>query len=641
MGMPLRRRPLVAILAVVGLGAAFVAGSHLDSDDGRLLAAGPEPMSYFGDLEVAESCEDLLEWYVDRGLELVGPYGWDGGMYAFADDSGGVGVGVAGAPAGAEAASSSAPALPGAVSQRATSGESGTNVQEVGVDEPDVVKTDGGLLVRIRGGELTTYDVRGGDVERLGDLRIDDLIGGEVLLVDDMVTAIGHDRGSEDDGGRTRVVTVDVSDPSAPVVVETAVFDARQVVARLHGDTVRLVLSAGLPELDFVQPDGDRGEVSAEEENEELVRATSLEDWLPGVALSGGDEEPLLDCSDVALPDDDLGLDTVSIVAFDAGEPASFETTALAAGTTIAYASVDHLYLATGGFGMTCCVMVGTGVPEMAALPPLTIGAQDGTTYVFDFALDDTATTYAASGEVDGVVADRWAMDESGGVLRVAVGPSQRTGNFNSVVTLGREGDDLVELGRVDKLGVNETIQSVRWFDGLAIVVTFRQVDPLYAVDLTDAEAPELLGELKIPGFSEYLHPLGTDRLVGIGQGPVGKNGWGAQAGLFDVTDLTDPRRIDVVSYGSGSWAGAGVDPRQFTWLPEQRTVLTVVSEGTMGRTGYVSVLRLDDGRMHNEMVEVEYGVEVDEVRTVPLPDGRVVLVTGEDVEFFDLSPAV
>ena len=65
---------------------------------------------------------------------------------------------------------------------------------------------------------------------------------------------------------------------------------------------------------------------------------------------------------------------------------------------------------------------------------------------------------------------------------------------------------------------MNETIESMRWFDGLAIMVTFRQVDPLYAVDLTDPAAPTLMGSLKIPGFSEYLHPLGSQRLVGIGQ---------------------------------------------------------------------------------------------------------------------------
>ncbi len=215
---------------------------------------------------------------------------------------------------------------------------------------------------------------------------------------------------------------------------------------------------------------------------------------------------------------------------------------------------------------------------------------------------------------------------------------------------LRAEGDALVEIGRLDKIGRGEQIKAVRWFDGLALVVTFRQVDPFYAIDLTDQRDPTLLGELKIPGFSSYLHPLGGMRVVGIGEGPTGKRGgWGAQAGLFDVTDLTDPARLDVVSYAGGTRALAGDDPRQLTWLPGARTVLTVIQRG---RTGYVSSLQVGGGRLTNTMTQVEYGSDVADVRLVPLPpagaggpggsggsgETRVALVTGDDVQFFPLS---
>ena len=173
-----------------------------------------------------------------------------------------------------------------------------------------------------------------------------------------------------------------------------------------------------------------------------------------------------------------------------------------------------------------------------------------GTTPIFAFALDGLDATYVASGEVEGTIADRWSMDAVDGSLRVAVGASSETGNFNSVITLREDGAELVEEGRVDRLGIDEQIKSVRWFDDLAIVVTFRQTDPLYAIDLSDPAAPELLGELKIPGYSEYLHPLGEHRLIGMGQ-DASMRGMvrGAQAALFDVTDLTDPRQLDVVRY--------------------------------------------------------------------------------------------
>ncbi|HYG92008.1 MAG TPA: beta-propeller domain-containing protein, partial [Nocardioides sp.] len=148
---------------------------------------------------------------------------------------------------------------------------------------------------------------------------------------------------------------------------------------------------------------------------------------------------------------------------------------------------------------------------------------------------------------------------------------------------------------------------------------------------------PSLIGELKIPGFSSYLHPLGSRRLVGVGEGPGPEGRWGAQAGLFNIRDLAQVRRVALQHYGPGTQALAGTDPRSFTWLPQHRTVLTVVADRDRARVGYVSTLRVEDGNLENRMTQVEYGDDVDDVRTVPLPDGRVVLVTGEDVEFFAL----
>ncbi|MEJ7832931.1 MAG: beta-propeller domain-containing protein [Nocardioides sp.] len=636
---PARRRllrPAFSLGALAALGGAFLAGSLVTGPP----ATGPQggtpppggdavPAAYFGELEAAASCDELLDFYVDRGLDLVGPYGWDPYYYG---GFGGVSV--------ADSANVSAYAAP--ASQRAENGESGTNVQESGVDEPDVVKTDGELLVRIDEGELTTYDVTGATTEQLAVLDLGDFEDGEILLVGDRVIALGNDgtreRDSYDYGQTspmTRVLTIGLADPAAPEVVDTMDFDSSLITARLHGDSVRLVTAAGLPALDFVEPGRgngrEGGEQTALEANRDLVRETSISDWLPTGSVDGGTDERLAECEDVALPKDDLGLDTMSVVGFDAADPTSWEVTALAADASLTYASADHLYLATPAFSFGGCFELcvdSVGGPS----------DEDGTTHVFDFELTETGTAYRGAGEVDGMVQDRWAMDEYDGTLRLAVSPTQQTGNFNSVVTMRLEGDELVEVGRVDKLGENETIQSVRWFDGLAIVVTFRQVDPLYAIDLTDAAAPRLMGELKIPGFSEYLHPLGSDRLIGMGQGPTGDRGqWGAQAGLFNVSDLTDPKQKQVVSYAANTMANAGVDPRQFTWLPSKKTVLTVISKGYESRTGWVSVLTLDDGEMTNRMVEAEYGADVDNLRLVPLPDGRVVLVTGDGVEFFDV----
>jgi hypothetical protein len=650
MSLPPRvRRSFTVLGATAGLVGAFVAGTAIASDDDPVHGK-VEPIAFSGDsITLAASCDDLLDWYVTRGVRRVGPWGWDTyytededrGGFDFpnlggGEDSGDSGDAVAGSAA--ESPQAYTPTAPATV--RAENGDSGTNVQELGVDEPDVVKTDGRTLFRVEDDDLVTYDVTGADVERIGSADLQDLDDGELLLSGDTVVVIGTDGGGRGsyypEARETRVIVLDVSDPSDPEVEHTYLYSSATLEARLHGDTVRLVTQAGMPDLDF-ETDDDQDD--ALRENRELVRDTDIEDWLPTVSTDGGDPEPLVDCADVAIPNDGDSLGTIVVVGFEADQPEDRSVSGLAVATQLAYLSSDQLYLATTGAGGEAVQCLDFDCAQERVAPDwLPGGGSDGVTHLYAFDLDGDETRYAASGEVDGWVRDRWAMDEADGVLRLAVGPSQKTGNYNSVVTFRRDGNDLVEAGRVDELGAGEDIKAVRWFDGLAIVVTFMQVDPLYAVDLTDPDDPDLLGELKIPGFSAYLHPLGSHRLLGVGEGPGDRGGWGAQAGLFDVTDLTDPRQLDVLSYGGNTRALVGDDPRQLTWLPERRQVLTVIeSVKRGGQVGLVSVLSLGDGQLENRMVEVEQGSDVTQVRLVPLPDGRVVLVTARDAEFFDL----
>ncbi len=621
------RRITTTVAAATTLAAAVGVGYALGNESGpRLLPPTAPPIALANaDLTVTASCDDLLDSYVQRGLEQVGPYGWGSGMVTF--DAGG--MAESSSPTASRDMASST-----VRTSRSTSNESGTNVQELGVDESDVVKVAGPLLVRMRDGELLAYDVSGDEPFLLSTTRIDDARGndwvgdpgGELLLVGGRAVVLG----SSQDGLSTTITTVDLSDPTSPSIVDATTVQGRASAVRLHGDVVRVVLQNGLPQLDFSYPDGTFGQIRSKLRNRSLVRDTTLSDWLPTV-----DGEPLVDCADVAVPDDDqVSLGTTTVVAFDPASPTDRTTTSVATDSDTAYFSTDRFYLAAGGpqWGVwSDCMDCRQSLPGL--------GGPTGTTPLYAFALDGADTTYVASGEIEGTIADRWSMDAVGGSLRVAVGPSSETGNFNSLITLREDGSSLVEDGRVDDLGVDEQIKSVRWFDDLAIVVTFRQTDPLYAIDLSDPADPRLLGELKIPGFSEYLHPLGEHRLIGMGQ-DASLQGMtrGAQAALFDVTDLTNPRQIDVVRYDRDTFAGAANDPRQFTWLPDQRVALTVVSQGWSGTTGWVSVLSLDDGSMTNRMVEVEHGTDVAGVRLVPLASGKVALVTGEDVTFFTVS---
>ncbi|TWH01941.1 beta propeller domain-containing protein [Nocardioides sp. J9] len=619
-------RPLLTAGVATGVAGAFVAGT-LVGGSGPGTPGGtalPERVAFKADLEPAASCDELLASYVRRGKERVTAWGWDDFRVA-------LGAHGREGPVADRAVNKLSGRTAGQVpkAQRATSSDTGTNVQEAGVDEPDTVKTDGSVLVTVRDDDLVTWDVTGASTERLSSVRLDGIESAELLLAGDTVVAIGADAGAPPEAPGTRVLTISLADPAEPEVVADVSYDAALLSARQHGDTVRLVLESGLPDLDFVEPRGRRTDQAALRRNRQVVEESTIEDWLPTITTDG-DSRQLLDCTDVAIPSDDLGLATTSIVGLDLTSTAEPDAIGLAGRTGIAYESADHLYLATragwDGWDGSCLDWC-RGAPTRTS----------GTTHVFDFELDGSAATHVASGEVEGAVRDRWSVDEADGVLRLALGPTSETGDFNSVVTLRREGEQLVEHGRLDRLGPREDITSVRWFDDLAIVVTFRRVDPLYAVDLTDSSRPRLLGKLKVPGFSSYLHPLGSWRMVGVGEGPDGKGGWGAQVGLFDVRDITDVRRLDVHSYGRSFRALAGTDPRAFTWLPDERTVVTVLERRARTRVGYVSIIRLVDGELRQRLQQVEYGADVDLVRAVPLPDGRVVLATGEQAQFLEL----
>lgn len=625
-----RSRFGIAALALSAMGASFAAGaawSDRDHEPSGRLVAGPErlPLGLEGALVRASSCDELLDWYVDNTVEQVGPWGWDQ-PHVYAVD------GVAEDMGRADSLAPTSGVAP------QSSSATGTNVQEAGVDEADVVKTNGRLLVRVDGDDLTTYDVSGDAVRRLSTI---DLPGprdrtAELLLIGDQAVVVSrafvnHWAGPTDT--RTVVQRVDLADPADPELAATSEYTADVLSTRSYGDTVRLVLRTGLPELDFVQPGDERSEQEALRENRRIVRESRIGDWLPTVSDDDGEPEQAVGCEGMSIPEDFSGGGSVVVVGFGADDPVDRSTMGVATSSDIVYSSTDRLYLATGTGWSGCCVLlddVGSGRWG---------GTYDGTTTLHAFELTGRSAEYVASGEVEGSIRDRWSMDAAAGTLRVALGPTSETGNFNSVVTLREQDGRLEEIGRVDRLGVDEEIKSVRWFDDLAIVVTFRQVDPLYAIDLSDPVRPRKLGQLKIPGFSSYLHPIDGDRMIGIGtDASLSGMTRGGQAALFDLSDLRAPKRVDKVDYGKNREALAGHDPRQFTWLADRSTALTVIGQwgGAGGRVGWVSVLEVGEGgSLTNTLVRGTYGErDVATLRTVPLPDGRVVLASEDSARF-------
>lgn len=592
----MRTRTVVAgLIAVAAMAIPVVlisiGGSGDDADGG--LDGGPA-----GDLVLASSlqpfgdCDALLEYYQEAALDLVGPYGLGGG-FGYAGDGDIPETGEE----RAVAADATAPAAdPGY--EAVGPGETGTNIQEAGVDEPDIVKTNGSLALAVARGNLQVVDLTGAQPELASTLPLPGGWGQELLLDGNRLLVLaradgfhrplptverGAARGTSlpaPAGGPTSTLSlVDLSDPATPVVESTLTLDGDYRSARMMDGVARIVIHSSPVYLPFTSPEtgGLRAEREATERNRDVIRSSAVEDWLPWSVVEDGrgrvvSEGPLLDCDRVRHPQEFSGLATLSVLTVDLDgplEPAG-GTAVVADGETV-YASTDRLYVATSTWGSWRPLPAGASAPN------------DVTTEIHAFDVSDpTTASFIASGSVPGHLLNQYAMSARDGYLRVAVTEQPEwwpggggEASESAVLVIAEDDDGLVEVGRVGGLGRTERIYAVRYLDDLAVVVTFRQTDPLYVLDLSDPRAPRLEGELKIPGFSSYLHPVGDDLLLGIGQ-DADEEGMvlGVQASLFDLSDRNAPERLAQLTFGTG-FSEVEHNPRAFLHWPA--TGLTVV----------------------------------------------------------------
>lgn len=631
------------LISVLAIGGMVTVGVLADP-------AAP-PASAAGALVTFEDCDALQAWYVDHTIDQVGPYGWGGRRWTTMRGSEPSGDSQSAAESGA---AKSPVAQDRGTGDGVANGETGTNTQEAGVDEPDVAKTDGRIVVRLKNNQrVLITDVSGSVPREIADWRIPSdsyvdsllLVGDHVLLsggrpiaMDDM-GGMGGDLIMEKQptGGGSELVDLDISDPAHPRLDSRTSWSGQQLSLRQYGDTVRLVTSTGLPQLPFVQPrPGRLTEDEAEQRNREIVRDSVVEDWVPGLSSDAG-SGPLVGCNDVYHPKTWSGSDTVAVATFHPGAVDAASAVAVTGAGAEVYSSRDRLYVTSTDWGDRLLLDRPQSSTDSDIEPfrPRT----SNRTHIHAFALDGTTTRYLASGSIAGTIRDRWSLDEHDGHLRVAVSRTDRLGSTreNGIVVLDERDDRLEQVGELRGLGVDEEIQSVRWFDDLAVLVTFRQMDPLYTIDLSDPAHPRELGALKIPGFSSYLHPIGGDRLLGIGTDATEQGqSLGAQVGVFDIADPTRARQIGKATFGPDSHLTASDDPHAFTWLPGSDAAITSLdrwsqpgweSDGTNEGTQMVLLRVAPSGAISTEDLPSPGGWQP---RALPLPDGRVALVGAE-----------
>jgi len=587
---------VVVVLGAGVTGAAVVVGAA-DGPDGGGDDAGTTIGAHGISLVSYDTCDTALAELKNRVSPHVGPYGLDLGSGGVSTDATPAeGGALPAAPADEKAAADSAGRGDSSDSTAAPSGErdhSSTNTHEAGVDEPDLVKTDGKRVASIADGVLRVVDVASREqtatVTLPGGYATQLLLSGDRALVMTSTSMVMEDDVARGDTGKiapdrsppvkpmpseygSQLVLVDLT--GAGTVLGTLSVDGGYLDARQVGAVARVVVRSE-PRLGFAYPDDRKSPAAALRDNRSVVAKSTIADWLPRYELTAGGRTTsgrLTDCASVSHPTDYTAAAMLTVLTVDLqgalgiGDP----VTIVADGNTV-YGTGTSLYVADDH--------VAHGQMES----PTTEGSRTEV-YQFDIAKPGKPV-YVASGGVDGSLLNQYSLSEHDGNLRVATTGYDQSSSQSMITVLARKGDQLTQLGKVAGLGVGERIYAVRFFGDTGYVVTFRETDPLYTVDLSNPAAPKVTGELKITGYSAYLHSAGDGRLIGVGQeATTDGRRTGAQVSLFDTANPAAARRV-AQYHLAGAWTEVEGDPHAFLYWPEKNLVVLPVSGGGTDRS--------------------------------------------------------
>jgi len=490
---------------------------------------------------------------------------------------------------------------------RAAESASGTNNQVVGVDEADIVKTDGRYVYLAMNGALRIVEALNPKVTSVtrfpGDVR-EMFIEGDRAVV---YTASGS-RGKQctyaydcqfaGDGTATRITVLDIADRTAPKQVRQIDFSGSLMAARRVGRTIHTVVSdhdapsAGYstwPENldtcgnkeDFVRKEFTKIKV----ENERKIRQNI---WFPTIKEKDV-ETPM--CGGLLQTAINDGQAFTTLASFDMFDDKTAAVTAtIQSRPGAVFASANTLYLSvvhnkTGAKGRWYSFY--PSVNEVSEIHAFRIGESP------------KATQYMGSGVVPGHVLNQFSMDEWYGYLRVATSkgrvPDPNVNSVLSILAPGKNGN-LVRVGAIDNIAPGEDIRAVRFDEDRGYIVTFKKTDPLFVMDLYDPAKPAILGELKIPGFSTYIHRIDPDHLLSIGFDANDHGDFayfdGVILQLFDVTKPTDPQLIHKEKIGTrGSSSEAATNHLAFNYFADRGLLaipMTVCEGGSDGVNGTI-----------------------------------------------------
>ena len=421
-----------------------------------------------------------------------------------------------------------------------------TNTQVQGVDEADIVKTDGTYIYYLTNEKLTIINTENASqMKEMSTIKFDETFTPEeIFLNNDKIIVIGkryeYDKTErkigidEDflypnymDKTYTSAKLYNVKDKTNPTLERTVEVEGDYLTARMIGSNVYIASNKYMYYAYICNT------YKSTELNEDDFKPHYLD-----TATSNETKSINFDCIYYIPEFEDTNY--LNIVAFNItnNQEANVESY-LGAGEEI-YASKENLYVTKTKYDY-----------ERKNKTSIT-------TEIYKFNLNNANCTFAKAGDVPGSVLNQFSMDECNGYFRIATTDSTSWNSESNTNNLYVLNENLETIGKIEGLAKGERIYSVRFMGNRAYMVTFVQTDPLFVIDLSNPTTPTVLGELKIPGYSKYLHPYDETHLIGIGEDTEVVNyGYGDRVvtngmkmAMFDVTDPNNPQELYNVKIG-------------------------------------------------------------------------------------------
>jgi len=415
---------------------------------------------------------------------------------------------------------------------KAAAAHSITNIQVAGVDEADIVKTDGEYLYVVSNGNI--YILRAYPPEQakvLSKIALGETYAAEIYVNGDKLAVLGNPyssppviRADTYTGsapyaytGEASVKVYDISDRASPVLKRTISLNGTLLSSRMISDYIYVVVNQ-----QAIQPGGNE---------------TDFEIVLPKISIGYASQEVQpTEIRYVNVPDVFYYFTiVVAVNVIDDAQKPTYETF-LTGATTCMYVSQSNMYLTVPNTNMW--------------IRPLESGEVREETLIYRVRLDREKVVFEAQGNVSGYVLNQFSMDEYNGFFRIATTSLWDQASVNKLSVLDMS---LNIVGKLSNIAKGERIYSARFMGDRCYLVTFRQVDPFFVIDLSNPGKPKVLGYLKIPGFSGYMHPYDENHIIG-----VGKQDNKVKLSLFDVTNVTAPRETAKFIV-QGEWSDSTV----------------------------------------------------------------------------------